>query len=242
MEEILIEGYRFIKMSLDKAEMVFSTAKNGLNFNKSLEEGKRNLENIKKWFEVKDIGFLDQVHGDSTILYNEDINKRKALQQGDALITNLSNTAIGIFTADCVPILLYDKKNNAIAAVHSGWKGTLACILSKTIDEMKKQFNTNSQELIASIGPHNRQCCYEVGEEVMEKFKSLDFYSELNIFNEKNLNMKNCIEYQLKSQGIKESNIYDMKICTFCNKEYKMHSYRKNKDAGRMFSFIYLKG
>ena len=65
-----------------------------------------------------------------------------------------------------MPILLYDKANNVIAAVHSGWKGTFSCILLKTIDDMEKKYGTKPKDLVVCIGPHMHQCCYEVGEEL----------------------------------------------------------------------------
>lgn len=235
MEKVLIEGYEFIKIDLSGAEAVFSTAKNGLNFNKGTQEGRENVENIKKWFGVKEVGFLDQIHSDYVFIYE---GKK---EEGDALITNLNDTAVGVFTADCVPILLYDKSKNIIAAVHSGWKGTFSCILSKTIEDMNKKYGTKGEDLIAFIGPHMHQCCYEVGEELIEKFKQSDVYGKLDIFNGRNLSMTKCIIHQLKTEGVIDENIHELNICTFCNNEYELHSHRKNKDGGRLFSFIFLK-
>ncbi|MBV7271915.1 peptidoglycan editing factor PgeF [Clostridiaceae bacterium UIB06] len=235
MEEILIEDYKFIEESLDKVEIIFSTAENDLDFNKDTEEGRKNLDNIKRWFNVEEVGFVNQVHGDAVIIYD------KSICEADALITNLRNTAIGVFTADCVPILLYDQKNNVIAAVHSGWKGTLVCILLKAIEKMEKNFGTRGENLLAFVGPHNRQCCYEVGEEVILKFKNSEIYKNLNLFNGRNLSLINCIKHQLTLKNVNEANIHDLDVCTFCNGKYPMHSYRKDKRGGRMFSFIRLK-
>lgn len=235
MERVIIEGYEFVKMNLGGAEAVFSTGKNGLDFNKGTEEGRKNIENIKKWFSVKKVGFLDQIHSDYVFDYDG------KLEEGDSLITNKKKIAIGVFTADCVPILLFDKCNKAIAAIHSGWKGTFSCILSKTIDDMGKKYGTKGEDLVACIGPHMHQCCYEVGEELVDKFKNSETYGELNIFNGRNLSMTKCIIHQLEVKGIKKENINELNICTSCNSEYELHSYRKNKNAGRMFSFVLLK-
>ena len=170
MEIVLIDGYEFIKIDLEGANAVFSTAKNGLDFNKNTDEGRKNIENIKKWFDVSEVGFLDQTHSDNVYIYNGKV------EEGDALITNKESTAVGVFTADCVPILLYDKANKVVAAIHSGWRGTFSCIVSKTIDEMKKKYGTKSQDLVAYIGPHMHQCCYEVSEELIDKFKNSEVY------------------------------------------------------------------
>lgn len=235
MEEILIENYKFIRISIEEVEMIFSTAENDLDFNKGTEKGRRNLENLKSWFNVDKVGFVDQVQGDSIIVYDE--NNYEA----DALVTDLKHTAVGVFTADCVPILLYDRKNKAIAAVHSGWKGTFECILLKTIEKMGKKFGTKGEDIIAGIGPHNRQCCYEVGEEIVSKFKNCETYKNINLFSGRNLSMIDCIKHQLKLKGVTESNVYDTNICTFCSKDPVMYSYRKNKNGGRMFSFVLLR-
>jgi hypothetical protein len=236
MEKITLEDYEFIKIDLPGAEAIFSTAKNNLSFNKSTDSGKKNIKNLKRWFNLKTVGYLNQVHGCQSIVYTG-----KDEEEADGIITNEYNTAVGVFNADCIPILLYDKKNKVIAAVHSGWKGTLTCILSKTIEKLERNFKSESKDIIVCVGPHIHSCCYEVGEEVMDKFKNSDFYRFKDVFRNRNLDLKKCILYQLQDREIESENIKYLDICTYCNTEYEMHSYRKNKDYGRMFSFIYLK-
>jgi YfiH family protein len=235
MNRILIDNYEFIKVDLGGSEAIFSTGENGLDFNKNTEEGINNIENIKSWFNIKEVGFLNQIHSDNVFIYEGKI------EGGDALITNQTDKAIGVFTADCVPILLYDKKNNIIASIHSGWRGTFSCILLKTIDKMKNTYGTKEEDLIACIGPHMRQCCYEVSYELIDKFRNSEVYKNVDISDGRMLSMTKCINHQLIIAGVKAENIKDLNICTFCSKEYKLHSYRKNTKYGRMFSFIYLK-
>ncbi|NMM65612.1 peptidoglycan editing factor PgeF [Clostridium sp. P21] len=235
MEELKIEQYKFIKVSLGEADMIFSTAECELDFNKNSFSGKQSLENIKKWFGVSEVAFLNQIHSDKIVDYKGEI------EEGDALITNKRNLAVGVFTADCVPILLYDKVKNVIAAVHSGWRGTFNCIVLKTIEKMEMQYKTKCEDLIVYIGPHIHECCYEVSEDLIDKFKSLEIYKNVDICNKRYLSLKKCIMHQLNLKNIDESNIKDLNICTFCNKKYKTHSYRRNKNYGRLFSFIYLK-
>lgn len=235
MDNINIDGYEFLAEKIDNATLVFSTAKKGLNFNKYTDCGIKNLDNIKKWFGVNEVGYLDQVHSDSIFIYDGESH------EGDSIITDKKNIAIGVFTADCVPILIYDRCNKIIAAVHSGWKGTLHCVVLKTIKELKEKYQTSTKDVVVFIGPHNRGCCYEVGEEVLGYFQNNDFYRNKEIFNNNKLNMENCIKFQLIECGVDEKSIYSSEICTFCNKKYQLHSYRLNKNkAGRMFSFIYL--
>src|SRR5207245_6865585 len=90
--------------------------------------------------------------------------------KGDASATNRPGLLLAVQTADCVPILLVDPKNRAVAAVHAGWRGTLARIVEKAIGRMQMQFGSQSADLLAAIGPAISGCCYEVGTEVAAAF------------------------------------------------------------------------
>ena len=90
--------------------------------------------------------------------------------QGDALITRERGILLTIQTADCIPILLTDTKNRAVAAIHSGWRGTLARIAAKALGRMQMEFGTKPKDVIAALGPGIGRCCYEVGEEVAKEF------------------------------------------------------------------------
>lgn len=91
----------------------------------------------------------------------------------DALITNERGLRIGVKTADCVPILLYDARQKAVAAVHSGWKGTVQNIIAATIQRMKEEFSTDPADIRAVIGPCIHVDAFEVGDEVYEKFAAM---------------------------------------------------------------------
>lgn len=163
------------------------------------------------------------------------------MHDGDALITDKKNVALGVFTADCVPILLYDNVNSVIAAVHSGWKGTLLDICGKTIDKMIKEYDVKAENLTVYIGPHNKGCCYEVGEEVAAKFTENQCYGKLPIMKNGKLDLEKCIISVLVEKGVIQSNINTLDICTYCNEEEKLYSYRKSEGSkGRLLSFVYL--
>jgi copper oxidase (laccase) domain-containing protein len=92
------------------------------------------------------------------------------------------------------------------------------------------------------IGPHIGGCCYKVSRELIEEFTSEDIYSNIKISNDDNLDLEKCILSQLMEKKIKEENITTTNICTACNKQYDLYSYRNSKNKqGRMFSFVYLK-
>ena len=90
--------------------------------------------------------------------------------RGDALLTRAPGLLLAVQTADCVPILLADRRRRAIAAVHAGWRGTLARIAEKTLGRMKMEFDTRAEDVIAVLGPAIGGCCYEVGPEVAQAF------------------------------------------------------------------------
>ena len=113
-----------------------------------------------------------QTHGtkalviDGTYLHATAEERHSMLQGIDALITREPGCCICISTADCIPILLYDRKNAVIAAVHAGWRGTVNYILGHTLDKMRARYGTEGKEVIACIGPGISLSAFEVGDEV----------------------------------------------------------------------------
>jgi len=96
---------------------------------------------------------------------------------GDGLVTNVPGLLLAIQSADCLPVLLADPKRRAVGALHAGWRGTLARIVEKGIGEMRHAFGSEPAELMAAIGPGIHSCCYEVGNELRDKFDSQFSYS-----------------------------------------------------------------
>lgn len=114
---------------------------------------------------------LRQIHSDIVHrAHAASIGHATEALQGDALLTRDPGVLLVVQTADCVPILFADAKNRAIAAIHSGWRGTLARIAVKTLGRMKMEFGTEPEDVIAAIGPAIGRCCYEVGSEVARDF------------------------------------------------------------------------
>jgi YfiH family protein len=235
MEIEIMDNYEFIKFQCHNAVILFSTAKHELNLNKNTEAGLLNLEKIKSYYNLQAIGYLNQIHSDLIFEFDGSI------KDGDALITDKTKIAIGVFTADCVPVILVDTQKGVVAAIHSGWKGTKNLIVSKTIERLSEEYNSRASDIKVYIGPHIGGCCYEVSEELVEEFTSEDIYSNIKISNNNKLDLEKCILTQLKERGIKEENISTTNTCTACNKQYELYSYRvsENKE-GRMFSFVYL--
>jgi YfiH family protein len=149
------------------------------------DSGERVSKNRAKFFsalgaDTMRVVTLRQIHGD--IVYRVDASMiasmrapvipREEAPQADALITQERGVLLAVQTADCVPMLLADAKNRAVAAIHSGWRGTLRRIAEKTLGRMQMEFGTRPADVIAAIGPGISGCCYEVGSEVAKEFES----------------------------------------------------------------------
>ena len=163
-----------------------------------------------------------------------------AIENCDALITNQKNIMLTILTADCVPILLFDKKQNVISAIHAGWKGTEQKIVYKTIEKMKEIFNSNPKDILASIAPSIGKCCYEVDWNVAKNFKEIkNAYEDRG--EKQMLDLPYINKVQLLQVGLEEDNIELSNVCTACEVE-NYFSYRKEKGcSGRFMSMIGLK-
>lgn len=232
----------FLIIDNERSKVVFTNAEKGRSFNRSTNEGINELNSLKGEFNVDDIIYLKQVHSDKILSYEKNKKSIKD-EEGDAIITNEKNVIIGVFTADCVPIILVDEEKEVIAAIHSGWRGTFASITLKTIKKMKEDFNVDAANIKAYIGPHIRKCCYEVSEELKLNFiENKRTIHEKDLFNGRNLNLEACILEDLISSGVKDYNINSINLCTYCTDNIKLHSYRKSQGSyGRMFSFIMIR-
>lgn len=116
-----------------------------------------------------------QIHSD--LIHHVDARPDRQLH-GDGLITNTPGLLLGVLTADCLPVIVVDKKKRAVGVFHAGWRGTVKRIVEKGIGEMRRQFGSNPKNMVAAIGPGIQKCCYTVGEEVRQKFHSQFVYAD----------------------------------------------------------------
>jgi YfiH family protein len=185
--------------------------------------------------------FPSQVHKTRIVEVTPQTTKDE-LMETDALITREKNLCIAVMSADCVPILLFDRRNLAVGAVHSGWRGTVAKILEKTLQEMQLRFGTKGEDLIAGIGPSVSQDAYEVGEEVIDSVIKT-FGNESGLLasrsgNKAKLDLWKANKLQLLEFGVSESQIEISDLCTVKNND-NFFSARKG-DAGRFAAGIML--
>jgi hypothetical protein len=183
-----------------------------------------------------------QVHS-AEVVTIRDGDDRHSPKICDALTTDVPGVLLGVQTADCAPILIADVKRRIVAAVHAGWRGTRARIVEKAIERMRAEFGTRPEDCLAAVGPAAGVCCYEVGEEVINQFRSEFTYAESLISNHKpngkaHLDVLAGNVRQLIEVGIAESNIFVSGLCTLCRNDL-FFSYRLEKGkAGRMMSVI----
>ena len=119
-----------------------------------------------------------QVHDCKVALIDRPGMTREDLEGYDAFLTNLPGVAIGARTADCIPVLMYDPERRVVAAVHAGWKGTVLHISQKTIAVMAERFGSRAEDLRVVIGPGIGPESFQVGEEVVARFKGAGFPME----------------------------------------------------------------
>jgi YfiH family protein len=166
---------------------------------------------------------LKQVHSAECVVAG---GRTGQLGQGDALLENTPGALIAVKTADCMPILLVDDRNRAVAAVHAGWRGTAARIARGAVEAMRERFGSRPGDVIAAIGPGIGKCCYEVGPEVAVEFGEQG---------RAHIHLAETNRNQLQQAGVER--IYAANLCTMCNPE-EFHSFRRDKEAaGRLYSF-----
>lgn len=193
-----------------------------------------------------------QTHGKSiykvtSALLSLDAERVKEELEGiDAVITNEPGVCIGVSTADCIPVILYDEKHHAIAAIHAGWKGTVQRIVQDTLSLMIKEYGTEAADIMAVIGPGISLKNFEVGDEVYERFalEGFDMSQIAKRFAKWHIDLPLCNKQQLIDMGVNDVNIHISEICTFDNTD-RFYSARKEQKGtvkcGRNFNAIMLK-
>lgn len=180
---------------------------------------------------------LKQVH--SPIVHViEDTRAATDALEGDAAITSFRGIAVGVQTADCVPILLADTKGRAVGAIHAGWRGTASRIVERTVEAMWKAYSVSPEDLRAVIGPHIGVCCYEVGEEVVDVIPHPEAVERAAGREKPHLNLAGANLMQLRQLGIPDGQIDVSSLCTRCRADLFYSYRREGAKAGRMLSVI----
>jgi len=191
-----------------------------------------NILSIKK----EDIFLPIQRHTDKVLVIESDLESKVA----DAIVTKRKGILIGVQVADCVPVLLFDRKKSIIGSVHAGWRGTAAQIVKKTIKLMVEDFNSSPDDIIIAFGPSIRWNCYYVGYEVKDAVCKATGNGKYHVKTDGGycIDLSSANMLQALSMSIPEKNIWSSNECTYCNPD-KYYSYRySNGCAGRQGGFI----
>jgi hypothetical protein len=161
----------------------------------------------------------------------------------DALMTNEAGVCIGVSTADCIPVLLYDPTHHAVCAIHAGWRGTVKRITEQTIGQMTQVYGTNPSDIVAQIGPGIHLDSFEVGDEVYEAFDNEGF--DMQTISQKkekwHIDLPECNRQQLLATGVPSSHITVSPICTFQQSDCYFSARRLGINSGRIFTAIILR-
>jgi polyphenol oxidase len=208
---------------------------------------------------------LRQIHSD--VAHGIAGVKSETTLQGDAVFTREPGVLLTVQTADCIPILFADTRTRAVAAIHSGWRGTLKRVAEKTLGRMRMEFGTRPDDVIAAIGPGIGGCCYEVGHEVAKEFAAQfpkarewfegPFDAMASADNDPNwlpwltmappghapeaprayLNLPVANREILINAGVPAKNISVSDLCTSCRTNL-FFSYRRERQTGRMMAAV----
>lgn len=225
------------------------------SLNMSFREGDEEFHVLQNWnnlsavfqIPVEKFLVLNQIHGDDIFVigpHGDYFSSREALDY-DAIVTNRTNLAICIKTADCAPVFLVDRAKKIIAAVHAGWRGSALGITAKTVRLMRSQYGSQPSDLAAAIGPSIGPCCYEVDAATVDQFRGhADCESFRKPGKRKDRWMLNLVEVnraQLREAGLSEQAIDSADLCTSCRQD-RFFSHRGSGGVtGRQINFLMLK-
>jgi hypothetical protein len=179
------------------------------------------------WTPPERTATLRQIHSDRVVVAD---SPGARIAEGDAMITDRAGVLLAVRTADCLPILLADERRRLVAAVHAGWRGTVARIVLATVEELAGKFGCRPQDLRVAIGPGIGPCCYEVGPEVTVQF-------DPSVSNGRTIDLLAANRRQLETAGVPPERIVAAAVCTRCEAA-EFHSWRRNPGHDRMLSAI----
>lgn len=183
---------------------------------------------------------MRQVHGDHIV----EVTDKKLKEAGDAdgMITGEPDIFLAVLTADCVPLLFVAPKQKRVAAVHAGWRGTLAGIADKTVRLFKSRYDVAAQELEVALGPSIGACCYEVKDDVtrplMKKWGSLTTPSLITKDRRSFVNLRRLNRDILRAAGVPGNQLHQIGPCTSCSVDELFSYRREGSETGRQMSLI----
>jgi len=180
-----------------------------------------------------------QTHGKK--VFRVDVPPTETIEGVDAVMTDVKGLCVGVSTADCIPILLYDAQHHAVGAVHAGWRGTVQRIVQETVQAMQDAYGSQASQMKAVIGPGISLEHFEVGDEVYEQFAEAQFdMSRIAKRYEKwHIDLPQCNRLQLEEMGVLDIELSG--ICTYAQCEKYFSARRLGIASGRIYTGIVLK-
>lgn len=169
--------------------------------------------------------------------------RKQVLEGIDALMTNMTGVCIGVSTADCIPIILYDPEHHAASVVHSGWRGTVANIAGVAVTSMQMAYHSRPEVLKAVIGPGISLEHFEVGDEVYDQFAEAGYPMEqiARKYEKWHIDLWQCCRLQLEEVGLKAENIEVPGICTYAHSDDYFSARKLGTDSGRILTAVVLR-
>ena len=187
---------------------------------------------------LKNWRYCRQVHGNCVVAVDDTTGASlENLPVADALVSACRGVALGIFTADCVPIFILDVETPAIGLAHAGWRGTFARVAVNTLAQMKACFGTVVENCRIHLGPAIQKCCYTVSAELLTQFAER-FGG--NVHDGTHLNLQAANVNQLVEAGLPATSISISPLCTACRTDLFYSHRAENGQTGRMLSYIQL--
>ncbi|MEP7119526.1 MAG: peptidoglycan editing factor PgeF [Byssovorax sp.] len=184
--------------------------------------------------------FVSQVHGVAAQVIGVDDDREQVLRAvGDITLSRAPGVACGVRTADCVPILIADRTSGAVAAIHSGWQGTVLNAAAAGVRALRELLG-GPGELLAAIGPHIEACCFEVGADVAAQLAACSPLGDAAVIPgpKAHVNLRAVVRAQLQAEGIAPDAIDDVRGCTVGDRD-RFHSFRRDgQSSGRLLSAI----
>lgn len=191
----------------------------------------------------------DQVHGavvrNVTLADTKTELFQKLGYEGDGLMTAIPGVTLVVFTADCIPVLLYDPVRRVIAAVHAGWRGTAAGAVSVAVEQMKAAYGCRAEDILAAVGPGISDCCFETNEDVPNAMMSAVAtpalpYIKIMENGKFSVDLKGINRKRLELAGLLPENIAVSGDCTACMGEKYWSHRRLGGQRGSMAAMIEL--
>ncbi len=213
----------------------------GLKWGDNPEHVHENRRRVQQAAGAERMFFVQQVHGAAVAFVQpESTPQDLALVQADALVVQRVGFAVAVMVADCVPLLLADPTTGACAAVHAGWRGTVADVAGAAVRALVQQTRSDPAQFCAAVGPSIGPCCFEVGAEVVEGLKSVvpGPPSWLLPREKPHVDLWLANQALLQAAGLPPQNIEVLGACTHCDPG-RFFSYRREGAAtGQMLGFI----